>query len=177
MANKTTWQIFAAAHSDLIITKELAYDPCGFNCTHLVEEPESAEYGACSFRVNGRSVKFRVAKTTPTKTGQFVTIWKRSVGGPIEPFEVTDDIDLVVVSARSQSHFGQFIFPKSVLVDQGIMSADKREGKRGIRVYPPWDIPGNNQAITTQKWQLGYFLDIPPNSPIDIVRSKILYTS
>jgi hypothetical protein len=47
-------------------------------------ERESLEYAACSFKLNSMSVKFRVAKITPTKIGQFVTLWKRvSKGGSV----------------------------------------------------------------------------------------------
>lgn len=28
-----------------------------------------------------------------------------------------------------------------------------------IRVYPAWDRPISKQAIATQKWQLGYFVE------------------
>jgi hypothetical protein len=37
-------------------------------------EAESAEYGAYTFELNDLSVRFRVAKITPTKIGQFVTL-------------------------------------------------------------------------------------------------------
>ena len=52
-------------------------------------------------------------------------------------------------------------FPKKILYEQGILSDKNNEGKRGFRVYPPWDeITTNNQAKDTQTWQLKYFLEI-----------------
>ena len=42
-----------------------------------VPEAESVDYGACRAELDGKRLVLRVAKTTPTKTGQFVTIWKR----------------------------------------------------------------------------------------------------
>jgi len=46
-------------------------------CTNLHQEPESAEYCAYTFDLNNRRITFRLAKITPTKIGQFVTLWKR----------------------------------------------------------------------------------------------------
>ena len=77
-------------------------------------EPESADYAACRFQVNGRCVISRQAKVTPKKMGQFVTFWKRSEGGPIKPFSIADDFDLFVVTTLVGERFGQFVFLKSV---------------------------------------------------------------
>ena len=56
--------------------KILVYDKCGLDLGELTIEDESQEYGACTFRLNDLKIKFRISKITPTKTGQFVTIWK-----------------------------------------------------------------------------------------------------
>jgi len=47
-----------------------------------------------------------------------------------------------------------------VLADKEIITRNGKEGKRGIRVYPPWDIATNKQAEKTQNWQSNYFLTI-----------------
>lgn len=101
------------AHRDLAAAKELVHDPCGFACSQPVPEPESAEYAAHTFTLDGLSVRFRAARTTPTKVGQFVTVWKRSPGGPIQPFDVADPVDLFVISCRDGEHFGQFVFSRT----------------------------------------------------------------
>lgn len=50
-------------------------------------EAEGSEYEACRLGLNGYNIVFRVAKTTPTKIGQFVTVWKRlHTGAPIMPY-------------------------------------------------------------------------------------------
>ena len=162
-------------YKDLLITKELIYDHCGLKFTSLVKEVESTEYGAATFQLNGVSITFRNAKTTPTKTGQFVTLWKRIDQGPIQPFDLTDPIDLVIINTRKDNCLGQFVFPKSVLCERGVITTSKKEGKRAIRVYPPWDQANNTQAQNTQKWQLDYFLEIPSDKPINIDRVKLLY--
>ena len=95
-------------HNDLLAVRELVYNKCGYASTYPVMEPESAAYGACIFSLNGLSVRFRVAKITPTKTGQFVTIWKRHSNGPIQPFDISDAVDLFIISTHKGNHFGQY---------------------------------------------------------------------
>ncbi|MDI5899612.1 MepB family protein [Flavobacterium yafengii] len=161
---------------NLIETKELVFDKCGFELRNLEIEKESTEYSACKFDLNTVKILFRVSKITPTKIGQFVTFWKRSENGPIEPYAVSDAIDFFIINTKSNDKFGQFIFPKSVLSQQGIISINLKEGKRGIRVYPPWDLTMSKQAQKTQKWQLEYFLEIPLNKSVNLDRAKQLYT-
>lgn len=76
------WSNTTQPHSDLLAAKVLVYNPCGFTCSQPVAEAESAEYAAHEFTLDGLAVRFRAAKTTPTKVGQFVTVWKRSQGWP-----------------------------------------------------------------------------------------------
>ncbi len=159
---------------DLIVIQEILFDNCNFQITQPIPETESAEYGACTFALNNLNIRFRTAKITPTKTGQFVTLWKRINQGPIQPFDYTDPIDLFIISVRKDNHFGLFIFPKSVLIAREIVSA-KKEGKRAIRVYPPWDLTASRQAQKTQNWQLDYFLETSVNQSIDLNRAKSLF--
>jgi hypothetical protein len=166
-----------ATRNDLFLTKKLIFDACGFDCTIPEAEAESADYAAHTFKVNGKSAVYREAKITPTKIGQFVTIWKRSEKGPIEPFHIADAFDFFIICTRKDGHLGHFVFPKPVLAAKGIISSGSKEGKRGIRVYPPWDIAVNKQAQKTQQWQLDYFIEIPTESPVDTVRVEKLYTS
>lgn len=154
-------------HNDLKLAKELVYDKCGFDFTNAILYKESLEYGACTFELNGKKIQYRVAKITPTKTGQFVTIWKRNKEEITTPFDVSDPIYFIIISARKDDNFGQFIFPKSVLFKEGILSGNNKKGKRGIRVYAPWDLTENKQAIKTQQWQIAYFLEIKDNNSID----------
>lgn len=149
-------------HPDLLIASKVAYDPSGLMLYSLEQEAESKEYGACTFSINSRSAVFRVAKITPTKTGQFVTLWKRIGDGPIMPYDMADSVELFVISVRSGDSLGQFIFPKNVLQEKGFISQAGIGGKRAIRIYPPWNNPDNRQAKNTQAWQLLYFAEIVP---------------
>ncbi len=158
----------------LSVVKELVYDKCGFELTDLKQNFESVEYGACSFILNGNTIQQRVSKITPKKTGQFVAIWKRNKDGITEPFDFTDDMDFIIITSKSGENLGQFIFPKLVLADKGIITQNGKEGKRGIRVYPPWDIPTNKQAEKTKIWQAKYFLTIKKDdSAIDLARQLL----
>ncbi|MFF8266661.1 MepB family protein [Streptomyces sp. NPDC016562] len=169
------WPDTAPVHGDLLAAKALVYDPCGFTCSQPVPEAESAEYAAHTFTLDGLAVRFRAARTTPTKVGQFVTVWKRSPGGPIQPFDVTDPVDLFVISSRDGHHFGQFVFPLDVLRRRGVVSENGSGGKRAFRVYPPWVTTTNRQARTAQAWQLDHFLHLPPDRPVDVARAEGLY--
>ena len=146
--------------SDFIEIKKLVYDPCDIQCCAIIKEIENADYGAYAFEVNGLSVKFRVAKITPTKKGQFVTLYKRIEDGSIAPYDVSDNIDLFVVSVKNNDLLGQFVFPKSALLEKDILTANGKGGKRALRVYPSWEKNLNQQAQKTQEWQLNYFMQI-----------------
>ncbi|MFK8907860.1 MepB family protein [Streptomyces sp. YS-3] len=168
-------QPWSGLPGDLMAAKGLVYDPSGFVCTRPVPEPESAEYAAHEFTVDGLSVRFRVARTTPTKVGQFVTVWQRSAQGPIRPFDADDGVGLFVISSRDSGHFGQFVFPGDVLCERGVVSRAGVGGKRGFRVYPPWVTTTNRQARGTQAWQVEHFLPLDEDSPVDVSRAHTLY--
>lgn len=166
-----------AIHKDLLTLIERLYNQHNFSYTLPVAEAESAQYGAATFTINGHIVKYRAAKITPTKTGQFVTLWKRNGAGPIEPFDISDNISLFIISAASGNNHGHFVFPKILLLEKKIITGTNSAGKRAIRVYPPWDVPANKQAEKSQQWQLPYFLATHTHNPIDFTRAEMLYQS
>jgi hypothetical protein len=176
MNAKREQENFSKIPEDLLLAIENVYDVIDFNCTDPIMETESTDYGACTFSVNGLTIRYRIAKITPTKTGQFVTIWKRNNSGPIEPFDITDDIYLIVIGTRCNACFGQFVFSVTVLYEKGIVSGNNKPGKRGIRVYPPWDIVAGKQAKKTQQWQLPYFLEISKKHLTDLVQAEKLFS-
>ena len=161
----------------LLKIKEGIFDKLNFEFTNLVKQKEGNEYSAYCFDLNNRKVIFRNAKITPTKVGQFVTLWKRNKEGLTQPYEYSVDFDFIMINTEFENHTGQFIFPKSILLNQGIISNKLKQGKRGIRVYPSWDKPTNKQAEKTQKWQLEYFLEISQKKEIDWDLVKKLYLS
>jgi hypothetical protein len=162
-------------HKDFYEVENLVFTPCGFNVTDLNVENESQEYGACTYKLNNKFIHFRVSKITPTKIGQFVSIWKRNGENITEPFDVFDKIDFIIITARKDDNFGLFIFPKSILVEKGIIKSNNKAGKRGIRVYAAWDIVENKQAKETQSWQKNYFFTIINNDlpDLDFIRKLL----
>lgn len=161
---------------DLNETIKLIYDPCSFKYNHFSKEISNKDYGAYFFKLNEFIIRFRSSKITPAKIGQFVTLWERNENGISQPYDISDSADFFVISTRKDNHFGQFIFPKNILLEQKIISNMGKGGKRGIRVYPPWDKPINSTAEKTQLWQLKYFLDISALTQIDCAYIKKLYS-
>lgn len=160
---------------DLLMIKEFVYDKCGLSITNLLMEVESTEYGACTFQLNGRQVIHRSSKITPTKTGQFVTLWKRNAQGETAPFDISDKFDFAIITARRGTETGQFVFSKAVLLENGILSVKNKGGKRGFRIYPPWDVTTSKQAEKSQRWQLQLFIPLTGKNPPDLILMKRLF--
>lgn len=147
----------------MIITQltEQLYTPYNMVLTAICEEPQNAAYGAGTFQIASKTVRFRVAKQTPKKTGQFVAFWEKDCHNKNQAFAYEEAPDLLVITTfKNEHHYGQFIFPKAVLLKQNILRTDSNLGKMAMRVYPSWDHPTSKQAITTQNWQLPYFVDL-----------------
>ncbi|WP_430412560.1 MepB family protein [Kordia sp.] len=154
--------------------KKNVYDVCGFELSKFQLNEESTEYEACTFQLESSQIISRTAKITPKKVGQFVTIWKRNLAGITTPFHESDTFDFLVINVQKDESFGQFVFPKSILIQKRIIATTTKDGKRGIRVYPPWDLPTSKQAIKTKAWQLNYFLPITTHAN-DVHKIKKIY--
>ncbi|WP_281633717.1 MepB family protein [Flavobacterium luteolum] len=166
---------FTIGSADLVLSKESIFDKADLQMTSLEKESESEEYSAFRFQLDNKNICYRESKITPTKTGQFVTLWKRNQSGTIEPFDYSDTIDFVIVTVRKDQNWGQFIFPKKTLLEKGIFSTQSKEGIRATRVYPPWDKTTSKQAQKTQKWQLDYFFNFSDQSKIDLDELKKVF--
>jgi len=156
--------------------KKYVYDCCSFEFTNYSLDEESKEYFACAYLLNKKFIVSRTAKITPKKNGQFVTLWKRNEKKIIRPIHILDEIDFFIVNVKDENNFGQFVFPKQELIEKGIITSDLKEGKRAIRVYPPWSIVTSKQAKKTQLWQLKYFLPIKKNNQVDLNKARELYS-
>jgi len=159
-----------------MISKILAsiYEKCNFQITNFVKDNESEEYDACAFKLDNKNIIYRSSKITPKKVGQFVTFWKRNKEGITEPFSEKSLLDFYVIDVQSENKTGQFVFPKAVLIEKGIISTSKKDGKRAFRVYSIWDKTTNKQAEKSQKWQLNYFFEV--NKELDLDFVKRLYS-
>lgn len=51
---------------------KIIYEPSGLIVKSVHEEKQNSKYGAGTFQLDSKTVRFRVANITPTKVGQFV---------------------------------------------------------------------------------------------------------
>ena len=157
----------------LTFVNELLYKPNHLVMKNIKEENQNADYGAGVFELNSKTVRFRVAKITPTKIGKFVAFWEKDEVNKNQAFSYDNATDLLVVNTfNEKGDFGQFIFPKEVLLKQNVLKTTDSKGKMAIRVYPRWDNTISKQATATQKWQLQYFISM--NDIKSISRHELL---
>lgn len=142
----------------------------------LKREEECEEYLGFNFTLGTHNFKFRKAKITPKKLGQFVTLWKRNQNGNTEPFHYSDPSDFYIIATDYQDRKGLFIFSKEILRENKILKGI-HEGKRGFRIYPAWDNPVSKQAIKTQIWQAPYFLDYTEDTQVPALKFASLINS
>ena len=109
-------------YSELELINQSVFEPCGLKLTNVNIELESQHYFAHNFQLDGKNIVFRFAKITPTKTGQFVTIWKRNEKGITAPYNISDDFEFHLIATRQNTNFGIFIFPKAVMYENKILS-------------------------------------------------------
>jgi hypothetical protein len=145
-------------HPSLCTLIDVFFAPHHLELSKYTEDAESKAYEGCSFIVGQKTVIYRKAKQTPKKVGQFVTFWKR---------EGTAPIDYYIIYASNETETGVFVFTKDRLRDKAIVSTAHKEGKRGFRVYPHWDVPMSKQALATQKWQVPHFYKLDNASDLN----------
>ena len=157
-------------YTALNYVNKMIYEPNDLTVKSVQEEKQNSKYGAGTFQLSSRTVRFRVANITPTKVGQFVAFWEKDENNKNQPFTYEEAPDLLVITTfKDDSEFGQFIFPKEILIKQNILRSSSTKGKMAIRVYSSSDKPTSKQAKKTQKWQLPYFVGMrdPSKLPID----------
>jgi len=164
-------------YTALTYVNKMIYEPNDLIVKSVQEEKQNAKYGAGRFQLSSRTVRFRVANITPTKAGQFVAFWEKDNNNKNQPYTYEEAPDLfVITSFKTDREFGQFIFPKEILLRQNILRSCLTKGKMAIRVYPSWDRPTSKQALNTQKWQLPYFVDMCNSSKANIDKVVELYS-
>ena len=119
-------------NTNLIEVKTKIYDKLSLNISKVNNELEGIEYDACQFELNGMKIVSRSSKITPKKVGQFVTFWKRNQNKETEPYSENDQFDFYVINSKSGDRFGQFVFPKSELINKGFITSEKKDGKEDL---------------------------------------------
>lgn len=74
------------------------YEPNQLIAESIQAENQNAEYGAGTFRLASKTVRFRVAKRTPKKIGQFVAFWEKDNNNKNRPFLSEEAPDLLVIT-------------------------------------------------------------------------------
>lgn len=145
----------------LVSIEEKILNPAGLHIITSTKDAESEDYNGMDLACSGNvCIKFRQAKLTPKKAGNFVALWKRSASGETEPFQLSDPFDFYLIAAESDGRKGVFFFPKRALAENGVLTVEGREGKRGFRLYPAWVEAPNKQAAKTQQWQSVFFIEL-----------------
>lgn len=164
-------------YTALHYVNKMIYEPNNITVKSVQEEKQNSKYGAGTFQLNRRTVRFRVAHTTPAKAGQFAAFWEKDVTNKNQPYLYEDAPDLLVITVfKNEKEFGQFVFPKELLLKKDILKSASTKGKMAIRVYPVWDSPDSKQAMKTQKWQLPYFVDMSNQKSLPLEKIMELYS-
>lgn len=153
---------------EIKILQNTIFSPLHLNILQIQPDSECEEYLGYNFQAGQFHIKFRKAKITPKKTGQFVTLWKRNPETQeTEPFDSEDHFDFCIILTELNAQLGLFLFPKNILCEKHIVTTSSKLGKRGFRIYPDWDIPANKQAEKTQDWQTLFFINITEGNFIE----------
>ena len=152
------------------------YAKCILISVDFSPEEEYSEYYAHTFTLEDKKCLFRIAKKKPTKSGWYVTIWKRGADNIIASYGESNAIDFAVIAASENHSVREFILPKTTLEKKNIFRANGKEGKRAIRVYAPWNKTTSAQAEKTQKWQGQFFVDLSSSCSESVLKINNLYS-
>lgn len=122
----------------------------------VTPEPQNSDYESGLAQIGDEAWHIRTARNTPTKDGAFLAFWRRDAEGQTSPFGDDDPEAGLLVFVDQSDGRGVFRFTMAHLIELGV-TAGKRAGKRGFRVYPAWCTGLNAQAAATQRAQASAF--------------------
>lgn len=131
-----------------------------FKAEDIKLEKQNTDYEGFLFNMNQIVYRSRLAKLTPKKKGYFVAFWEKDDNQKNQAFDFNESPEKLLISIIDGSKMGLFIFPKTILLEQGILKTDSQKGKMAIRIYPSWETDLNASATKTQKWQMPFFIDL-----------------
>lgn len=144
---------------EIKIFNDWGFKALNLNISDITPDLECEEYFGFNFKINQTHIKFRKSKLTPKKIGQFVTFWKRNSDKETVPFDINDDFDFYIIAIEENNNSGFFIFPKTILEKENLISSKQKIGKRGFRIYADWHFPNSKQAEKTKLWQTQFFIN------------------
>lgn len=161
------------AYQSLKIFEMISDSMDNMKITNVEVELWNKDYEAINLCYGNTNVKSRLAKKTPKKKGYFIAVWRKNNANMNEPFTYQSFQDRLVVNVSDGHYKGQFVFPKSVLIEHGIVSSQDKKGKMAMRLYPSWETDLNKTAYHTQCWQTKYFVDLTYD--VDLIKVNELY--
>jgi hypothetical protein len=129
----------------------------------VTPELQDSDYESGVAQLNGEPWHVRTARNTPAKAGAFLAFWRRDLDGKTTPFGDDDVAAGLLVFVEQGNRRGVFRFTAAHLSDLGV-TAGRRAGKRGFRVYPNWCTGLNPSATATQRAQASAFQELRPRS-------------
>lgn len=144
-----------------------------YRMINLQEENQNKEYEGLTFNIEQHTFRSRLAKKTPKKKGYFVVFWEKDKDNKNQPYAFDNMPEKLIVSIIDNHLIGQFVFPKLLLLEKGILKSENDKGKMAMRVYPSWENELNDSARKTQKWQEAYFINL--SNEIDNQQAAALY--
>ncbi|MGG1219912.1 MepB family protein, partial [Priestia endophytica] len=94
----------------LTYVNKTIYESNHLTVKSVQEEKQNSKYGAGTFQLSSKTVRFRVANITPTKVGQFVAFWEKDENNKNHPYLYEEAPDLLVITTfKNKNEFGQFI--------------------------------------------------------------------
>lgn len=129
----------------------------GIACA-VTPELQNSDYESGVARFDDEAWHIRTARNTPSKPGAFLAFWRRGLDGRTTPFGEDDPAAGLLVFVEQEGRRGVFRFTAAHLAELGI-TAGKRAGKRGFRVYPAWSTGLNAGAAATQRAQASAFTE------------------
>ncbi|MFJ7941789.1 MepB family protein [Peribacillus sp. NPDC096622] len=70
----------------LTYVNKMIYESNHLTVKSVQEEKQNSKYGAGTFQLSSKTVRFRVANITPTKVGQFVAFWEKDQNNKNQPY-------------------------------------------------------------------------------------------
>ena len=129
------------------------------NLEDIEYETQNTYYEGFKCSIDNKIFRSRRANITPKKLGYFVAFWEKDSNKVNSAYKSSENINKLIITIIDFEKRGQFVFPKNVLTEKGILKSAQCKGKMSMRVYPTWSVNLNATARKAQKWQTEYFID------------------
>lgn len=143
--------------------------------TNINYELQNAEYEGFTANIANLSIRSRKAKRTPKKAGFFVAFWEKDNQGTNQAYSTLESPDKLIIQISEEAYSGQFIFPKKILQERGVLRTNTTSGKMAMRVYPNWCKDLNKTAQKTKNWQVPYFIDFSAKNYLEDLKTHYLH--